>query len=55
MDLEDCASCPHLSLCHGGCPVRTLAAKGTTLAKDPYCEAYKVVFTRCRELAVEVE
>jgi radical SAM protein with 4Fe4S-binding SPASM domain len=54
MDLEDCASCPYLSLCHGGCPVRTLAAKGTTLAKDPYCEAYKVVFTRCRELAAAV-
>ena len=51
MEVEDCASCEHLSLCHGGCPVRTLAAKGTLLAKDPYCEVYKVVFSRCRDLA----
>ena len=50
---EDCARCPHLSLCHGGCPVRTFAATGTILAKDPYCEVYKVLFARCRELAAE--
>ena len=51
MTLEDCASCEHLALCHGGCPVRTLAAKGTILAKDPYCETYKVVFAKCRDVA----
>jgi radical SAM protein with 4Fe4S-binding SPASM domain len=50
---EDCGRCPHLSLCHGGCPVRTLASKGTIFAKDPYCEVYKALFTRCRELAPE--
>jgi radical SAM protein with 4Fe4S-binding SPASM domain len=54
MDLEDCVSCPHLGVCHGGCPVRTLAARGTILAKDPYCEVYKVVFTRCRQLAAAI-
>ncbi len=48
---EDCGTCPHLSLCHGGCPVRTFAAKGTILAKDPYCGVYKALFTRCRERA----
>jgi len=48
---EDCGTCPHLSLCHGGCPVRTFAACGTILAKDPYCEVYKALFTRCRERA----
>ena len=51
MNLEDCACCPHLSLCHGGCPVRTFASKGTTDAKDPYCDVYKALFARCRELA----
>jgi radical SAM protein with 4Fe4S-binding SPASM domain len=53
MDLDDCGSCPHLSLCHGGCPVRTFASKGTILAKDPYCEVYKSVFETCRDLAGE--
>jgi radical SAM protein with 4Fe4S-binding SPASM domain len=53
MDLEDCDTCPHLALCHGGCPVRTFAAKGTLLAKDPYCEVYKAVFEKCRALAGE--
>jgi radical SAM protein with 4Fe4S-binding SPASM domain len=43
---EDCLSCRWLSICHGGCPVRTYSALGTMLAKDPYCEVYKVVFAR---------
>jgi radical SAM protein with 4Fe4S-binding SPASM domain len=54
MDLEDCSACPHLSVCHGGCPVRTLAATGTPFAKDPYCEVYKAVFTKCRDLAAQM-
>ncbi len=51
MEIEDCGSCRHLSLCHGGCPVRAFAAKGTIEAKDPYCDVYKTVFARCRDLA----
>ncbi len=43
---EDCLECRFLSICHGGCPVRTYSALGTMLAKDPYCEVYKVVFAR---------
>jgi uncharacterized protein len=43
---EDCLSCRYLSICHGGCPVRTYSALGTMLAKDPYCEVYKAVFSR---------
>jgi uncharacterized protein len=43
---EDCLSCRYLSICHGGCPVRTYSARGTMMAKDPYCEVYKVVFGR---------
>lgn len=48
-----CDRCAFLGLCHGGCPVRTFAATGTILAKDPYCEVYQAVFSRCRTLAVE--
>ena len=51
MDLEDCAECPHLSMCHGGCPVRAFTSKGSLEAKDPYCEVYKVIFAKCRDLA----
>ena len=43
---EDCLQCRFLSICHGGCPVRTYSALGTMLAKDPYCEVYKAVFER---------
>jgi radical SAM protein with 4Fe4S-binding SPASM domain len=43
---EDCLSCRYLSICHGGCPVRTYSARGTMMTKDPYCEVYKVVFAR---------
>ncbi len=41
---EDCLSCRYISICHGGCPVRTYSALGTMLAKDPYCQVYKAVF-----------
>jgi sulfatase maturation enzyme AslB (radical SAM superfamily) len=43
---EDCLSCRYLSICHGGCPMRTYSALGTMLAKYPYCEVYKAVFGR---------
>ncbi|HEY5893712.1 MAG TPA: radical SAM protein [Chthoniobacterales bacterium] len=44
----DCLACRFLSICHGGCPVRTYSALGTMMAKDPYCEVYKAVFA-CAE------
>jgi uncharacterized protein len=43
---EECLECRFLSVCHGGCPVRTYSALGTMLAKDPYCEVYKAIFAR---------
>lgn len=46
---EDCLSCRYLSICHGGCPVRTYSARGTIMTKDPYCEVYKVVFARAEK------
>jgi uncharacterized protein len=54
MEHEDCLACRYLSICHGGCPVRTYSAKGTLLAKDPYCEVYKVVFARAEEHGQEI-
>lgn len=54
MDLEDCDTCTHLALCHGGCPVRTFASRQTMQAKDPYCEVYKAVFEKCRQLAGKI-
>jgi radical SAM protein with 4Fe4S-binding SPASM domain len=46
---EDCLECRFLSICHGGCPVRTYSALGTLLAKDPYCEVYKAIFSRAEK------
>jgi uncharacterized protein len=51
---EDCLSCRYLSICHGGCPVRTYSALGTMLAKDPYCEVYKGVFGRAETHSREI-
>ena len=48
---EDCLSCRYLSICHGGCPVRTYSTRGTMMKKDPYCEVYKVVFARAEMYA----
>lgn len=51
METEECGSCQWLSMCHGGCPVRTFTARGTVFAKDPYCEVYKALFSHARTLA----
>jgi radical SAM protein with 4Fe4S-binding SPASM domain len=51
---EDCLSCRYLSICHGGCPVRTYSALGTMMAKDPYCEVYKAVFARAEAYGLEL-
>jgi radical SAM protein with 4Fe4S-binding SPASM domain len=40
----DCLRCDYLSICHGGCPVRTYAVRGTLFEKDPYCPLYKALF-----------
>jgi len=54
---RDCLSCDYLSLCHGGCPVRTYTVHGTLFEKDPYCGLYKAMFgymeRAARELARE--
>jgi radical SAM protein with 4Fe4S-binding SPASM domain len=48
---EDCADCDYLSICHGGCPVRTYSITGEFFVKDPYCEVYKAIFSSVEEAA----
>lgn len=54
MESEECGTCEWLSMCHGGCPVRTFTALGTVFAKDPYCEAYKALFAHARKAAARI-
>jgi len=42
---EACQECRYLSLCHGGCPVRAYTVSGDLMARDPYCETYKAIFS----------
>ena len=42
---SDCADCDYLGICFGGCIIRTFGAKGTIEQKDPYCTAYKTLFS----------
>lgn len=51
---RDCLDCDYLSLCHGGCPVRTYTVHGSLFEKDPYCELYKVIFGRMERAAREL-
>lgn len=48
---QDCIRCEFLSLCHGGCPVRTYSVHRTLFDKDPYCGLYKVLFAHMRDRA----
>ncbi len=44
---EACAACPHFDYCRGGCAYNAIAAN-TKDGRDPYCDAYRVVFERVR-------
>jgi radical SAM protein with 4Fe4S-binding SPASM domain len=48
---QDCLECDYLSICHGGCPVRTYTFSGTLFEKDPYCHLYKSLFRHIEEVA----
>jgi radical SAM protein with 4Fe4S-binding SPASM domain len=41
---EDCRSCRWNAICHGGCPADALGFRGDAMKKDPYCEAYLMIF-----------
>lgn len=51
---QDCIQCDYLSMCHGGCPVRTYTMKHTLNAKDPYCHLYKSLFRHTEGVAAEL-
>jgi uncharacterized protein len=46
---DECADCDYLGTCYGGCIIRTYQYFGTIERKDPYCEAYKMIFSRIGE------
>jgi len=51
---QGCLECDYLSLCHGGCPVRTYTMTGTLFEKDPYCQLYKVLFRHIEDAAARL-
>ena len=51
---QDCIECDYLSMCHGGCPVRTYTIKHTLLEKDPYCHLYKSLFRHTEGVAARL-
>ena len=53
MEHESCVECDYLSICHGGCPVRTYTITGDFFVKDPYCQIYKALFSTLEELAAK--
>jgi radical SAM protein with 4Fe4S-binding SPASM domain len=53
MEHETCLGCEYLSICHGGCPVRTYSITGDFFVKDPYCQVYKAIFSMMEEIAAK--
>jgi radical SAM protein with 4Fe4S-binding SPASM domain len=51
---QGCLECDYLSLCHGGCPVRTYTFRGTIFEKDPYCHLYKSLFKHVEDVAARL-
>lgn len=49
----DCIQCDYLSICHGGCPVRTYTMHMTLFEKDPYCSLYKTLFRHIENRATQ--
>jgi uncharacterized protein len=54
MEKGECVDCEYLTICHGGCAIRTYSTTGDLFVKDPYCETYKAVFQRLKEAAVKI-
>ena len=54
MQHESCVECDYLSICHGGCPVRTYAITGDFFVKDPYCKVYKAIFSTMEAMAARM-
>jgi uncharacterized protein len=53
---DECSGCEFLDICRGGCPYNTLAVGMEGFRgglRDPYCAAYRRIFTRITELAAK--
>ena len=53
---EECGGCEFLDICRGGCPYNALASGGEGFRqglRDPYCPAYKRIFTWITERATQ--
>ena len=51
---KDCIQCDYLSICHGGCPVRTYTFRQTMFEKDPYCHVYLAIFRKAEQVAAQL-
>ncbi|HEY0461368.1 MAG TPA: radical SAM protein [Pyrinomonadaceae bacterium] len=51
---QGCIECDYLSICHGGCPVRTYTKKQKLNEKDPYCSLYKALFRHTERVAAQL-
>lgn len=52
---KECQPCEHFSYCHGGCLYNAVSQADAGTSKDPYCDAYKRIFTEIKDtLAAEV-
>lgn len=51
---RDCIECDYLSMCHGGCPVRTFTYKRTLMEKDPFCSFYRSLFRHTERVARKI-
>lgn len=49
---ERCGQCPEFAHCKGGCPYDALAATGDPNGRDPYCAAYRRIFSSIAERAL---
>lgn len=53
---EECADCPHIDICRGGCPYNAMAGNGGKFSgalRDPLCGSYKRIFDYIRDKALE--
>jgi radical SAM protein with 4Fe4S-binding SPASM domain len=51
---ENCLDCEYLALCHGGCAIRAFTYRGYLDEKDPYCEAYRLLFGHVERAAAQL-
>lgn len=48
-----CKDCEHFSYCKGGCPYNAWASRLDGRSRDPYCEAYKIIYSSIKSRLFE--